>query len=125
MDFADFHVELRPERRRCDLQQLEHQVHADAHVGCDDEADLFARGAQKLPLARREPGGADHHADVKSHARLQMDKGRGGTGEIDQDPGIAKCLVRVRRHHYARGPAEGSAGVLTGEGRSISHERAR
>ena len=84
MRFDDLDVVTLVQHARCSLQQLEHQVHAHAHIGCEHDADILRPRPQLRLLLRIEAGGADHHVQAESAADLKMVQSAFGAGEVDQ-----------------------------------------
>ncbi len=84
MRFDDFNIiALIQCLRRC-FQELEHHVHPDAHVGRENDGDVFCGTAEFLFLLRGKSGCADHHFHAAAAAQLNMLERALGPGEINE-----------------------------------------
>ena len=80
----DLDVESFGERAAGDVEQLQHDVDADAHVGREDDRDVLGVRRDRALLRRIESGRADHRCDAGFGARRHMRESTGRSGEIDQ-----------------------------------------
>ena len=109
--FDDLDVVAVRQYQRGGLQQLEHQIHAHAHVGREHDADILRRRAELRLLLRVESGGADHHVHAEFAADVEVMQRAFGAGEIDQHVRAFQCGSRIRADLYAARRAAQLSGI--------------
>ena len=83
-----------------DVEQFEAQVHADTHIGREDDTDVSARCRDGGPGCLIEARGAQHQGPARLLAQRQMVQGGSGRGEIDEHiTGILADVQRRLNHH--------------------------
>src|SRR5581483_7123419 len=122
MRLDDFDVRLLAEHTRREVQQAQAQVHADAHVGGEYDADFARRLVDALAAGVVEAGGADHHAPPFARAPFQVRQRRRRTGEIDEH--VELGVERRADGDADRWDAGELAGVAADGGRIGALERA-
>jgi len=126
--FDDFDIVPGVENPRGDVEQLEHRIDADGHVGREDDGNVARGLGDDILFRRREAGGADHHGDAPLAAGGEVTQRALRAGEVDQ---AICCTIRrsergvdVRGNGDAAGRAECFAGILAERRASVVFEGA-
>ncbi len=120
MGFDDLDVITLRQRARRLLQQLEHHVHADAHIGRHDNGAALRCDADARELRLVEARGADDHGHPRRLARGQMRHGAFRPGEVDEIADVLQRGVKIGADGHASVHPSKRPGVLP-ERRAARH----
>jgi hypothetical protein len=81
----DLDIVIVSQGARGDLEELETEVHPDAHVRGHDDGTLRGRLGHRRPILLGEAGGPDHHAPAGGTAKGEVLEGCLRRREIDED----------------------------------------
>mmetsp|Transcript_6334 Transcript_6334/g.25725 ORF Transcript_6334/g.25725 Transcript_6334/m.25725 type:complete len:413 (-) Transcript_6334:1763-3001(-) len=95
MGLDDLDVEAFVHRPCREVEQLEHDVDADAHIGREDDGGALGQPGDLGLLLGLEAGRADHRLDAQLGADGQMGQRRVGAGEVDQHIGAGEARAYV------------------------------
>ena len=115
MGFDDLDVIAQRQRARGLVEQLEHHIHANAHIRRHDDGNALRRRANTRELGLVEARGADDHGHTSRFARGQMRHGAFGSGEVDEVAGVLQSGIKIG--------ADGHASVYPGEGSGVLPQR--
>ena len=116
VDLDDLDVEAVGERTRGDVEELQDDVDADAHVGRHHDRDVRRVGFDLGLLGGAEAGRSDHRGDAELAAQGEVGERSLGPGEIDQDLARRERGARVGADDDAARAAEKGAGVRADRG---------